>query len=83
MVPSERSRYTSNLSVSGPLRLEVTNWRGTVMVLDSNLTGTFFFQAGNIPFQKKLSAVYLSAYVLSAYLPNRRKVFSCYAQFIL
>ena len=41
-------------SLSGTLSLEVTNTPGMVKVEGSNLTRTcFFFQTGNIPFQKK------------------------------
>ena len=40
---------------------------GTANVPGSNLTRTcFFFRTGNILFQVKLSAAYLSAYLLSA-----------------
>ena len=40
---------------------------GTEKVLGSNLTRTcFFFHKGNMLFQIKLSANYLSAYLLSA-----------------
>ena len=41
---------------------------GTAKVLGSNLTrSVFFFQTGNVPFHKKLSAHYLPSYVLSAF----------------
>ena len=39
---------------------------GTAKALGSNLTRTCFFHTGNILFQLKLSAKYLSAYQLSA-----------------
>ena len=40
-------------------------WDGKGLGLESDRT-CFFFQTGNIPFRKKLSADYLSAYILSA-----------------
>ena len=45
--------------------LEVTNMPRTAKLLGSNLTKTFFFKL-EILFQIKLSANYLSAYLLSA-----------------
>ena len=56
------------LGLSGTLGLQVTIT--TAKVLGSNLTGSFF-QTVNFPFQKNMSAFYLYAYVLSAFLPPR------------
>ena len=55
------------LSVPGQISLKVRNIPGTAEVLVLNLTRTcFIFQTGNILIQIKLSANYLSVYLLSA-----------------
>ena len=53
------------LSVSGTLWLKVTSMPWTAKVLGSNLTRLIFIQTVNVPL-KKLSANYLSAYILLA-----------------
>ena len=54
-----------------PFGLEVSNTPKTVKVLGSNMTGICFFFCSNGKYcvSKKLSANYLSAYILSAKLP--------------
>ena len=53
-------------SVPGQLSLEVANIPGTSKFLGSSLTRTCFFFKQKMLFQLKLSANYLSAYLLSA-----------------
>ena len=66
------------------LSLEVMNTPETANVLGSNLTRTCVFLSGKYSVSKKLSAYYLFAYFLSAYLSHLAVCsFLLYAVFIV